>query len=135
MNFVNKNSLLVGFIATITMVMTPSAIVAVDRQFQLSFSPDSISTVVSEAVVRGDRDEYHFNAQANQFISIAITSYENNAVFSVWYRENGRWQEIAYQQNTWSDYLPTSDNNSYMISVGGTRGNATYDLFVGIAPN
>jgi WD40 repeat protein len=110
------------------------------RTFNLTFDKEKISTVVSNSVIRGERDKYYFNAQPGQWTSIAITSIENNAVFQLSYKQGGIWREVpgaAEGQDTrvWHGKLPTSESNSYEISVGGTRGNTTYDLFVGISAN
>ncbi|MDJ0798328.1 MAG: WD40 repeat domain-containing protein [Calothrix sp. MO_167.B12] len=108
------------------------------RKFNLTFDKEKISTVVSNSVIRGERDKYYFNAKPGQWTSIAITSIENNAVFQLSYKQGGIWREVpgtAEGQDTrvWHGKLPTSESNSYEISVGGTRGNTTYDLFVGIS--
>ncbi|NJM23998.1 MAG: WD40 repeat domain-containing protein [Richelia sp. RM1_1_1] len=107
------------------------------RALNLTFDKEKISTVVSNSVIRGERDKYYFNAQSGQRTSMAITSVEDNAVFQLSYKQGGIWREVpgtAEGQDTrvWYGQLPASESNSYEISVGGTRGNATYDLFVGI---
>ncbi len=115
------------------------ASIAEVREFNLTFSGTSkISTVVSNAVVRGDRDRYYFKAKAGQPISLAITSLEDNAVFQLSYQQGGLWQAIPgtgeeLEARVWYGVLPPSQANQYRIDVGGTRGNATYDLFVGIS--
>ena len=123
----------VSLIAALTVLTTASVSYGDNQQYELSFPPNRISTVVSDAVVRSDRAEYYFTAQRGQTISLAITALENNAVFSLFYRQNGSWQQQSYRQKGWSGFLPASENNRYLIAVTGTRGNATYDLFVGIA--
>lgn len=128
-----KNLLTASFIAALTLFINPSVTEAEDRRLELSFSPNSISTVVSEELVRGNRDHHYFTAQKGQLIAIALISLENNAAFSLLYRQNGMWRERVFNQTTWSGALPSSDNNRYIISVEGTRGNVSYDLFVGIS--
>ncbi len=64
------------------------------RAFNLTFDKDKISTVVSNSVIRGERDKYYFNAQPGQWTSIAITSIENNAVFQLSYKQGGIWREV-----------------------------------------
>jgi len=123
----------VSLIAALTVLTTASVSYGDNQQYELSFPPNRISTVVSDAVVRSDRAEYYFTAQRGQAISLAITALENNAVFSLFYRQNGSWQQQVVSQKGWSGFLPASENNRYLIAVTGTRGNATYDLFVGIA--
>ncbi|NJN11439.1 MAG: WD40 repeat domain-containing protein [Richelia sp. RM2_1_2] len=108
------------------------------RGFNLTFDKQKISTVVSNSVIRGERDKYYFNAQPGQWTSIAIASIENNAVFQLSYKQGGIWREVPGTEEgkdtrVWHGKLPKSESNSYQISVGGSRGNATYDLFVGIS--
>lgn len=114
----------------------PRASMADDRDFNLTFGGSSkISTVKSNEVVRGDRDRYYFRAQAGQPISLAITSREDNAVFQLSYQLGGTWKAVpgTEEGRVWYGVLPPSQSNQYRIDVGGTRGNASYDLFVGIS--
>jgi len=106
-----------------------------ENAFELKFDKDKISTTVYNAVIRGDRDAYHFNSNHGQRISIAITSIEDNAVFVLLYKKNGAWKAVegAVEAGAWYGKLPESDSNRYAIEVGGTRGNASYSLFVGIS--
>ena len=119
--------------------LIPRVSLAANRDFNLSFSSNSkISTVRSNAVVRGDRDRYYFSAQGGQRISIAVASLEDNAVFQLLYKRGEAWVAVEGTQEgrdrrVWYGVLPSSDSNRYRIDVGGTRGNASYDLFVGIA--
>ncbi|MBE7380250.1 MAG: hypothetical protein F6J95_002430 [Leptolyngbya sp. SIO1E4] len=107
--------------------------------FDLTFNGSSnLSTIASNAVVRGDRDRYYFSAQAGQRISIAVTSLEDNAVIDLLYKSGETWipvPEVAEgdDRRIWYGALPSSDSDQYQIVVSGTRGNATYDLFVGIS--
>jgi len=105
------------------------------RDFDLAFASGKSYAVVSNAVIRGERDYYAFGARGGQTITIAITSTEDNAVVQLWFKLGGEWivadtppdSRILYGE------LPISDGGQYRIEVGGTRGNATYDLFVGIS--
>lgn len=56
-----------------------------------------------------------------------ITSLEKNAVFNV-IAPDGK--TIKQEATTWSGKLPA--NGDYQIIVGGTRGNASYELTVEI---
>ena len=105
------------------------------RDFDLAFASGKSYAVVSNAVIRGDRDYYAFGARAGQTITIAITSLEDNAVVALWFKIDGEWVMADTPPDSRVLYgeLPTSDGGLYRIEVGGTRGNATYDLFVGIA--
>ena len=105
------------------------------RDFNLAFAPGKSYAVVSNAVVRGDRDYYAFGARGGQTITIAITSAEDNAVVQLWFKIGGEWVPADTPPDSRVLYgtLPDSDGGQYRIEVGGTRGNATYDLFVGIS--
>ena len=72
----------------------PSSGLSADRTFELTFKPGALSTVMSEGVVRGDRDQYLFKAQAGQRVSIAITAFEDNATFELFCWQNGRWRVV-----------------------------------------
>jgi hypothetical protein len=108
---------------------------AADRSFELAFASGKSYAVASNAVVRGDRDYYSFGASGGQQITLAITSLEDNAVFQLWYKAGADWLPVDMPPDSraWYGELPDSDGGRYRIEVGGTRGNATYDLFVGIA--
>ena len=105
------------------------------RDFNLAFASGKSYAVVSNAVIRGERDYYSFGARGGQTITIAITSLEDNAVVQLWFKLDGEWVAADTPPDSRVLYgeLPTSDGGQYRIEVGGTRGNATYDLFVGIA--
>lgn len=128
-----------GVILFISSAASLSSQVSLARDFDLAFSNSSrISTVESNAVVRGDRDRYHFSAQAGQRISLAVTSLEDNAALDLFYRSGEQWVAVpdaneGTDVRVWYGTLPSSDSNQYRIDIGGTRGNATYDLFVGIS--
>src|SRR3954462_12732705 len=64
------------------------------RDFELAFASGKSYTVVSNAVVRGDRDYYYFGAGDGQHISIAIMSLEDNAVVELSYRDGGNWYPV-----------------------------------------
>ena len=121
-----------------TVLLMAQVSLAGERDFDLTFSSGSIYTVESNSVVRGDRDRYYFNAQAGQSISLAITSNEDNAVIQLLYKRGGEWLAVPGTEaepdlRVWYGALPSSESNQYRIDVGGTRGNTSYDLFVGIA--
>jgi hypothetical protein len=59
---------------------------------------------------------------------VHITSLEDNAVFDV-YAPGGR-RTLAQEATDWEGELPRTGN--YVISVGPTRGNASYTLEVTI---
>ena len=116
-------------------LITSTFVFSKENSKTLKFEKGKISTTVKSAVIRGERDVYSFSAKPGQRISIAITSLEDNAVFEFLYKKNGTWVGIEeYQEaRVWYGKLPKSESNSYKIRVGGTRGNASYELFVGIS--
>ncbi|WP_295440611.1 hypothetical protein [uncultured Thiodictyon sp.] len=111
----------------------------------IHFPRGQSATTVSDSVVRGDRDLYDITAKAGQTMTVKISSVENNAVFTLYqpgYRAttedgiatiNGATLDGAGEGDDamrWQGTLPAS--GTYLIEVGGTRGNATYKLTVGI---
>jgi hypothetical protein len=105
---------------------------------KLSFAKGAFSTTVSYAVVRGERELYTFKAEDGQKMTAAITALEDNAVFQIEYQvKKGKWKTVKgadYGEDVrvWYGELPHSTDGQYRIVVGGTRGNATYNLFVGL---
>ncbi|BAZ06116.1 hypothetical protein [Calothrix sp. NIES-3974] len=100
---------------------------ATKKPVRVSFPKGASSTTVKNAVVRGDRDTYILGAKQGQTINLKITSLEKNAVFEV-IAPNG--QTLIPEATTWNGKLPV--NGDYQVIVGGTRGNASYELAVEI---
>ena len=99
---------------------------------RLRFARGKSSTVVSGAVLRGDRDTYTLVAKAGQTMSVKITSIEKNAVFQI-QDPDGNYLPGADDGDgamNWSGELTRAGN--YKIIVGGTRGNASYRMTVSI---
>jgi len=94
---------------------------------QIRFAPGKNSATVSQSVVRGSRDIYLLKANQGQRMDVKITALENNAVFDI-IAPNG--QVLKTEATQSSLKLPTTGN--YEIVVGGTRGNASYQLNVKI---
>ncbi len=97
------------------------------------FKPGSMSQVIDGCVIRGDRDTYTVNAREKQFMSILISSVENNAVFYIMDSTTGKTLKGAEEETEakrWQGYLPSSGD--YRVIVGGTRGNADYILKIEI---
>lgn len=90
---------------------------------RVKFDRGATSKTVKDSVVRGNRDIYLFGANKGQQMSVNITSLEDNAVFDV-VSPNG--QILQQETKNWSGELPRKGD--YRIIVGGTRGNATYEL-------
>ncbi len=130
-----KKIKLIKLITVSILMLTPISVLSAENTFELKFDKGKISTTVDRAVIRGERDSYHFNAKPGQRISTAVTSLEDNAVCEIFYRKNSEWVGIKGTQETrvWYGKLPKSESNRYKIEVGGTRGNASYELFVGIS--
>lgn len=103
-----------------------AAVAGVSREIE--FAPGSSGTVIKGAVIRGERDRYTLKALAGQTMRVSITSLENNAVFQV--RTLGGKRLSKQEAVTWRGRLPAS--GTYVIEVGGTRGNASYTLTVSI---
>jgi hypothetical protein len=86
-------------------------------------------TTVSGSVVRGERARHVAKAKAGQTLEVSITSDENNAVFQIYSPgEKGTLAGAGEMDDAtkWSGKVPA--DGEYVISVGPTRGNATYKL-------
>lgn len=125
----------IKLIIATTLILASANVFAADRTFNLKFSSGKISSTVENAIVRGDRDIYRFTAGSNRSLSVAITAFENNATVAIFYRRNSKWVVINGAKDTraWHGKLPKSESNRYKIEVGGTRGNASYEMFAGIS--
>ena len=93
----------------------------------MAFNPGSSSATLSDAVVRGDRKTYLLGAQNGQQMDVSITSLEDNAVFDV-IAPNG----VVLSQEQTQESLTLPSSGDYLVVVGGTRGNATFDLTIAI---
>jgi flagellar hook assembly protein FlgD len=126
-----KSKIFTLFLLT-TVMLTLTAIASDGVNKRLKFARGKSSTVVSGAVIRGDRDTYRLGAKSGQTMSVKITSTENNAVFQI-QDADGNFLAGADEGDDamkWSGALPSSSD--YKIIVGGTRGNAAYKLTVSI---
>jgi hypothetical protein len=97
------------------------------KPVRVKFAAGASSTTIKNSVVRSDRNTYLLGAKSGQQMNLKITSLENNAVFDV-VSPDGK--TVKQEATTWSGKLPA--NGDYQIIVGGTRGNATYELTVEI---
>lgn len=97
------------------------------RTRRIRFEPGADSTVIEDAVVRGTRDIYLLGAKRGQRMTVSITSVENNAVFNL---QAPTKRTLSQEATNYSGVLPATGD--YRISVGGTRGNASYTLEVTI---
>ncbi|MEO0768939.1 MAG: PPC domain-containing protein [Cyanobacteria bacterium J06649_4] len=101
--------------------------ISIFQQSNISFTPGTSSTIVSDAVPRGDRNLHRFSARSGQKISLSIGAEEDNAVFQV-LDPSG----IGLTREVTQDAFTLPETGEYTIVVGGTRGNAQYDLSIGI---
>lgn len=117
------------FVFTIALVNVALLWAASVRE-RVRFVPGKDSAIVKGAVLRGERDRYLVGAKARQTMMVTITSSENNAVFEIEKPDGGELPGAASGNDAtkWRGTLPASGD--YVISVGGTRGNATYSLSI-----
>jgi hypothetical protein len=94
---------------------------------RVEFSTGENSTVLENSVIRGERDIYLLNAEADQEMILEISSLEDNAVFDVVAPDG-----LIIAQEETSDRFVLPQTGDYQIIVGGTRGNATYEITVEI---
>lgn len=94
---------------------------------RVEFAPGEGSATVSNSVIRGERDVYILGASGGQEMELAIESLEDNAVFDV---ISPSQLILAREAMDETIYLPHTGD--YQVIVGGTRGNASYNLTVGI---
>ncbi len=104
---------------------TPASFAQRDVTRRLRFARGSSTARVEDAVVRGTRNRYVLAARKGQTMTVRITSLEDNAVFDI---TAPRGKQLATETTEWTGELPAAGN--YVISVGGTRGNASYRLEV-----
>ncbi len=91
------------------------------------FDAGKSSTSVTGSVVRGDRDLYTLTARGGQSMNLSMTSLENNAAFDV-VDPSG----LILGTELTKEKILLPHTGDYQIIVGGTRGNATYDLAIAI---
>ncbi|MBE9031911.1 hypothetical protein IQ266_19430 [filamentous cyanobacterium LEGE 11480] len=95
---------------------------------RISFAKGASSTVISDGAVRGEWHTYLINAAKGQTLNMNITAVENNATFEV---KSPTGQSLPMNGDTaLNQVLPTTGD--YQISVGPTRGNASYTMTVEI---
>ncbi len=94
---------------------------------RLSFAPGTTSARVKGGIVRGDRKIYLLTANQGQKMTLNVTSPEKNAVYNL-VGPDGKLLQQELSQG--SVTLPMSGD--YQIILGGTRGNASYNLTVEI---
>lgn len=104
---------------------------------EIRFNRGSTTAVVKESVIRGEQDFYYLTARAGQSMEVKISALENNAVFTIYkpgYKivaDEIKGETLAGAGETddatrWKGKLPVT--GKYLFVVGGTRGNATYEM-------
>ena len=93
----------------------------------IKFERGKFAKTVHGSVLRGTREKFWVGAGKGQKMTVKITSLEDNAVFQV-VGDGGSLS--PEEQKSWSATLPMKGD--YLIEVGPTRGNATFDLTVEI---
>ncbi|MEZ5344081.1 MAG: PPC domain-containing protein [Pyrinomonadaceae bacterium] len=89
----------------------------------VKFRKGDTFAIYKNAVIRGERNKYILGAASGQRMEVSIDSVEDNAVFDI-QAPNGSF--LARERKSWNGQLPA--NGNYRITVGGTRGNATYTI-------
>ena len=100
---------------------------------KIRFARGTSSATIKGAVVRGGRDRYYIGAMKGQTMTVKITSAEKNAIFQIYFHGEEEALPGAGEGDdatNWSGELPI--DNEYVIVVGGTRGNASYNLTVSV---
>jgi hypothetical protein len=100
---------------------------------RIKFPRGSTSTVINNAVLRDEIDQYILNARAGQKMKVDISSIEDNASFQITRPDKTQLLPGAGFDDDakhWNGELP--DSGDYTIEVAPTRGNATYRLKVEI---
>lgn len=115
-------ALLLAFLPIVVVITTATS--QSSRNIRVRFPRGRTSTVIHNSVLRGTRDNYILGARAGQRMIVHVAAREKNAVFDI--HTPGGGDTLAREATDWSGRLP--ETGDYLISVGGTRGNATYTL-------
>ena len=99
---------------------------------RVKFQRGRTSTVINNAVLRDEIDQYILNARAGQRMKVDISSVEDNASFEILRPDKTQLPGVGFDDDArhWTGELPESGD--YVIEVAPTRGNATYRLKVEI---
>ncbi|MDR3553402.1 MAG: hypothetical protein P4L55_01475 [Syntrophobacteraceae bacterium] len=111
---------------------------------EIRFPAGKSSIVIKQSVIRGENDQYFLSARAGQKMEVGISALEKNAAITIYlpgYRVGKDSDSILEVKGAtlqgagegddatgWRGVLPKSGR--YLILVGPTRGNATYELKV-----
>jgi len=122
-----------AIVFVVLMLSTLSVTFAEGVRQRIKFPRGRSSTVISNAVLRDEIDQYILNARAGQKMKVDISSVEDNASFQITRPDKTQLLPGAGFDDDarhWSGELP--DSGDYTIEVAPTRGNATYRLKVEI---
>ena len=99
---------------------------------RIKFPRGRTSTVINNAVLRDEIDQYILNARAGQRMTVDISSVEDNASFEIVRPDKTQLPGAGFDDDArhWNGELP--ETGDYVIEVAPTRGNATYRLKVEI---
>lgn len=113
---------------------------------EVIFAKGKNSTLIKQSVIRGESDQYTLTAKAGQKMAVSITALEKNAALTIYqpgYKAGKDADGILEikgatlkgagegdDATAWQGELPKS--GKYLIMVGPTRGNATYQLKISI---
>ena len=117
----------------VLMLGTVTVTLAEGVRKRIKFPRGSTSTVINNAVLRDEIDQYILNARAGQKMKVDISSIEDNASFQITRPDKTQLLPGAGFDDDakhWNGELP--DSGVYTIEVAPTRGNATYRLKVEI---
>lgn len=113
---------------------------------KIFFATGSTRGTAGGHVLRGARDLYSLNATAGQFMTVTLTTPDDNAVFQI-YGPGTTFDRdaddiLAFHGTSmpgagdgsdatrWTGRLPRT--GTYLIAVGSTRGNARYSMDIRI---
>ena len=110
----------------------------------IHFATGKSSGTVKAAVIRGEQDFYSLGAKAGQRMTVTISAVESNAAFHIYAPGAAITRDAEGDLDVTGKALPDAEadatrwtgrlaaSGTYLIEVGGTRGNATYALTVSI---
>lgn len=124
----NSRRGIIAFGIAVMLAIVPCAWAQEGKTARVKFPKGRNSVLLKGAAVRGTEDRYILRASQGQTMTLRITSTEDNAVFDVVGPEGST--PLISEATNWSGELPVTGD--YTIIVGGTRGNATYQLRVTI---
>ena len=106
-----------------------------ERHFGIKTFLDQNKTVFVVNNTTVDKEQFVLNFKNYIMDVIQYVSEENDYPLDIFYQENSEWKAIESSQESraWYGKLPESQSGRYKIEIGGTRGNASYELFVGVS--